>query len=156
LEPLNPDARDRVFKYIASLLSIEVEGAPGRSQEAEREEAAVAAAEEAAEEAPDFETFADLEAAARPGTNAEKALVAAYWLQKCQGQGTFNSYAVQKVLDDVGARIANITNAIDDLKGQKPQLVLQLKKSGRSKQARKTYKVTAPGFARVLEMINRG
>ena len=123
-----------------------------RGQDAEREELAAAVAEQA----PDFSAFGELEAAASPATNAEKALVAAYWLQKCQGQDTFTSHAAQKVLDHVGGRIANITDAIDDLKDQKPQLVIQLRKSGRSRQARKTYRITAPGISRVREMIGNG
>ena len=37
--------------------------------------------------------------------------------------------------------------------GAKPQLAIQLKKSGNAKQARKKYKVTKAGIAKVEEMM---
>ena len=47
----------------------------------------------------------------------------------------------------------SITDAIDAMKNQKPMLILQLKKSGNSRQARKLYKVSYEGMKRVEGMI---
>ena len=55
----------------------------------------------------------------------------------------------QKANDKIGERAGlNITAALDDLKEVQPQLVLQLKKSGKSRQARKTYKISVAGVQR--------
>jgi predicted transcriptional regulator len=40
--------------------------------------------------------------------------------------------------------------------GFKPQLAIQLKKSGNAKQARKKYKVTKEGIKKVEEMLRSG
>jgi hypothetical protein len=49
--------------------------------------------------------------------------------------------------------VSNITEALDTLKNQKPALVLQLKKSGTTVQARKTYKVTNEGARRIRQLM---
>ncbi|MCF8478318.1 MAG: hypothetical protein K9G60_14920 [Pseudolabrys sp.] len=101
----------------------------------------------------DHETFADLFSAMRPRTERDKALVAAYWTQVCQGAGSFQAQSLNEALKDLGHRIGNITEALNQLKDDRPALVLQLKKSGNTRQARKTYKLTQAGVARVEEMI---
>jgi hypothetical protein len=60
---------------------------------------------------------------------------------------------VNKELKNLGEGILNITSALDALKAQKPALALQLKKAGKSRQARKTYKVTVAGLKFVENMI---
>ena len=99
-----------------------------------------------------FQSFAELFDAANPTTERDKALVAAYWLQACQNATTFPSQALNDLLKDLGHRVGNITEALNQLKNERPSLVLQLKKSGPSKQARKTYKLTMEGAKRVLAM----
>ena len=89
----------------------------------------------------------------RPRTEIDKAMVAAYWVQVCQGAGSFQSQSLNDALKDLGHRIGNITEALNQLKDDRPTLVLQLKKSGNTRQARKTYKLTQAGMARVEEMI---
>jgi hypothetical protein len=53
----------------------------------------------------------------------------------------------------LGHGLINITAALDDLREAKPALVLQVGKSGKSRQARKTYKLTIAGIKSVEEMI---
>lgn len=100
-----------------------------------------------------FETFAELFDAAQPGVERDKALVAAYWVQVCRGEQSFPSQTLNSELKDLGHGIGNITEALTQLKDERPALVLQLKKSGLSKQARKTYKLTQEGIKRVDTMI---
>jgi len=102
-----------------------------------------------------FESFADLFAGADPKTDKEKALVAAYWTQICENQPNFPSQSLNAALKDLGHGVGNITDALDALKDEKPSLILQLKKSGTSKQARKTYKLTLEGAKRVQQMISK-
>lgn len=159
LEPLEEEARSRVLTYITSLLGIDVKvagsrGAARATDDADAdEEAEEAAADEAAKGAPTFSTFAELYAAASPKSNGEKALVVGYWLQVCQGAENFTAAAANKELTHLGHKVANITDAIDQMKNQKPMLILQLKKSGNSRQARKLYKVSHEGVKRVEGMI---
>jgi hypothetical protein len=99
-----------------------------------------------------FGSFAELFDAASPTTEKDKALVAAYWMQVCQGATSFPAQSLNDLLKDLGHRVGNITEALNQLKSERPALVLQLKKSGTSKQARKTYKLTSEGAKRVSAM----
>ena len=102
-----------------------------------------------------YSTFAEFYAVVKPSTNADKALVAGFWLQVYQEDlGGFRSREANKELANLGYSISNITDALSTLINTNPQLVLQVKKSGRSKQARKTYKLTEAGINRVKEMID--
>lgn len=100
-----------------------------------------------------YETFAELFDAANPTSEKEKALVAAYWEQLCKNQPSFGSQSLNTELKDLGHRVGNITEALTSLKNERPSLVLQLKKSGTSRQARKTYKLSQEGVKRVQTMI---
>lgn len=156
LEPLDDDARSRVIEYIIARLEI-VAPTSLRARTAELNGAnevdeVVLEAEEA--RASKFGSLAELYDAAQPKSNAHKALVAGYWIQVCQGSENFDGFSVNKELKNLGHGISNITNAIDALREQKPALVLQLKKSGKSQQARKTYKVTVAGIVAMEAMIS--
>ena len=105
--------------------------------------------------APHFNSLAELHAAADPQNEANHALVAGYWFQFVQGQADFTAQAVNSELNHLGRRIGNITTAFDRLKAQKPALVIQLKKLGTTKQARKTYKLTAAGKQAVELLIGQ-
>lgn len=154
LEPLDDETRSRVAKSVITLLAIDAHVKSEIEEDEIADEAAEQAANEAAKGAQTFSTFADLYAAADPTTQSEGALVAGYWLQVCQGDENFVSQAVNKELTHLGHKVGNITAAINGLKEAKPQLMLQIKKGGSSKQARKIYKLSDAGIKRVQEMIN--
>src|SRR5882672_1636023 len=144
LGPLDEPARGRVLQWATSRFRTKASAA-----------AAASAAENSRGEAQRFEAFAELFAAADPSTEREKALVAAYWEQVCQGQTSFASQTLNDRLKDLGHGVGNITDALSALKDERPALVLQLKKSGTAKQARKTYKLTIEGIRRVQAMTLR-
>jgi hypothetical protein len=102
------------------------------------------------------ETLAELFDAANPKSEKEKALVAAYWVQFSEGEAEFQSQIVNAKLRDLGHQIKNITDAFSQLQDEKPARLVQLKKSGSSKQARKTYKVTEAGRRSVDAMLQTG
>jgi len=102
-----------------------------------------------------YESFADLFHAANPGTEKDKALVAAYWMQVCEVAASFQAQSLNDLLKNLGHGIGNITEALNQLKDERPSLILQLKKSGSSRQARKTYKLTLEGSKRV-EFMTQG
>jgi hypothetical protein len=154
LEPLDDEARTRVVTYIVARLDIAMEKEAGEeASEAPGDPEPALTREQNL--APKFATFAELFAAAQPERNSDKALVAGYWTQVCQGQDDFDGQSANRELKDIGEQIANITVAINHLREQRPALVIQLRKSGKSQQARKTYKVTVAGIKAVEAMIQR-
>lgn len=94
--------------------------------------------------------------AANPRTESEKVLVVAYWLQEIQGHADWDSQSVNTELKNLGHGVGNITRALDNLIARRPRLVIQTKKSGTTKQARKKYKVTVEGLKHVRIMGANG
>lgn len=102
---------------------------------------------------PSFGDFADLFHAAEPKSHAERALLAAYWLSGSSGE-VFQSQAVNSLLKDLGFQVANITDALSQNMKERPALVVQVKKSGSTQQARKLYKITDAGIRRIKSMTS--
>lgn len=156
LEGLDDEARARVLDYVSSRLGVvPARKAPPVSKQEDRDSDEDEDEVEVAEpgSASTFGSFAELYDAAQPKSQPEKALVGGYWLQVCQGAESFDSFSINKELKNLGEGVANITSALEGIKTQKPALCLQLKKSGKSRQARKTYKVTVAGIKAVEAMI---
>ena len=160
LKPLSEDgAQQRVMDYVANRLGLSIRTAvkggpnPHIATEDETTEEDEDAPVHANGDLTNYGTFAELCDAAQPKTQSEKALVGGYWLQVCQGGESFDGFAINKELKNLGEGIANITSALETLKAQKPALALQLKKSGKARQARKTFKVTVAGIKAVEAMI---
>lgn len=101
----------------------------------------------------DFAEVADIFTKAQPKTDADKVLVVAAFLQIKGGLTDFVSFDVQKELKHLGHGVSNITSSIGQLESKKPKLVVQTRKDGKSKQAKKRYKVTHEGLNAVKEMI---
>jgi len=142
LGSLEPDAAQRVARWASEKF--------GGGPIARAGEAAGAASPVAVDE---FEDVADLFHAVSPTTESDKALTAAYWAQVCQGLSFFEGYRVNTELKNLGHGLSNVTRALDSLINQKPALVIQTRKSGTSKQARKQYKVTRAGILRIESLI---
>ena len=100
-----------------------------------------------------FDTLADLFATVEPRRERDKALVSAYWFQRQSPAGSFTAQEINKGLKDLGHRVVNITGALGDLAEQSPRLVTQLEKSGKTRQSRKTYRVTPAGMEAVRVML---
>jgi hypothetical protein len=164
LESLEPDVRARVLRWAGERYGVKttLSVAPptrGSGEDGATGDAATVGAvtdEDIVAEAPAFDHFAELFAAAQPKSNEDKALVAAYWLQVIKGDDKWQSTALQKELKNMGHAIPNITDALTSNMKKKPQRVIQLAKSGSAKQARKTYKVTHEGLVYVQGMLGHG
>jgi hypothetical protein len=100
-----------------------------------------------------FEHFAELYDEAQPTTTAEKLLVAAYWHQKVQGKPSFQALDLNRDLKNLGHQVDHISQALAASVSKKPALILQLRKSGSSQQARKTYKLSGEGTKTVELMV---
>jgi hypothetical protein len=154
LLPLSESARDRVVRHVAGMLNMV---APTSRREPEQPtEVDPDDDPEQTNAAPTLRhaTFAEFFNAIDPQTAADKALAAGYWLQVCEGADSFDGQRANKELTHLGHKVTNITNALTALNDQRPSLAIQLKKSGNTQQARKTYKITAAGEAAIREKLN--
>jgi hypothetical protein len=80
-------------------------------------------------------------------------LVVGYWFQVHQGMKDFDSQRVNAELKNMGHGVGNITEAFTRLIDRRPQFVIQTRKSGTARQARKLYRVTNEGIKRVQSML---
>jgi len=95
--------------------------------------------------------LADLLQQWNPSTMAEKALLGAYYISRVRGEGTVTSQAINSELKRNGMPISNITRAIEaNMRPDRP-LMVQEKKLGNTKQARKQYSITPEG----IELVER-
>lgn len=100
-----------------------------------------------------FGTLSEFYAIVSPSTAAETVLVAGYWFQFREGLEHLEAHRINSELKHLGHKVGNITRAFDSLISQKPQLVVQIKKEGKTKQARKKYKLTNSGKLSVEAML---
>ncbi len=97
-------------------------------------------------------TLAEFYDTKAPSSDADKALVVAYWKQFKEGEAEVESQAINTALKHLGYGVGNITRAFEALKAQRPAPIVQLRKEGKSQQARKKFKVTAEGKKAVEKM----
>lgn len=100
-----------------------------------------------------FTSFPEFFATVAPSSESEKVLVAGYWFQEQEGYTDLASTHLNKELKQLGHSIRNINQKFDTLKNEKPQLAIQTRKSGTTKQARKKYKITRAGVSKVKSML---
>jgi len=159
LAELEEDAQVRVLRWAADRYGVTMPmggSAAGPMAGNDYEGADQVTPQEIMEEAPSYGHFAELFADASPKTNEDKALVAAYWVQVHEGQNQWQSRRLNTELRHLGHAIPNITSALTSNIQNKPQRVIQLKKSGSAKQANKTYMVTNEGIVYVQGMLSGG
>jgi hypothetical protein len=144
------EARVRVLKWATTRFAPNVRVPDGPSEALDESESEDA---EGRTPSPGYAVFADLFDAATPRTDPERALVGGYWTQVIEGNSDFASQTVNNALKDVGHGIGNITDALGALQDRRPSLVRQVQKSGRTRQARKKYKLTSAGITAVERMI---
>ena len=146
LEPLDPDARSRVLRWAAERFGATLPVGATRQGGGKQQQPATANIDEPGD-------LGELYAQAGPTTETERALVVAYWVQAADSKGEFDSQTVNDHLKNLGHAVSNITRTFEDLKKRKPQLVIQIEKAGKSKQARKRFKLTAAGKEQVKRML---
>ena len=153
LAQLDPAVRQRVLRWAADKFGVSLPK-NGRAAAADDIDDEEEQADESESEAPGtFADFASLYDAANPTTEADKALVAGYWIQVVQGNAEWGSYAPNKELRNLGHGVDNITVALGALIDSTPRLAMQTHKSGKARQGRKKYKLTTEGIRRVKQML---
>jgi hypothetical protein len=162
LAGLDEDARGRVIRWVAERYNITLGPAlnaasPTRgSSGGDAELTADEIDEEIEDEAGNWEHFAELYEASGAATHPEGMLVAAYWVQVLKKQGSFGSLELNKLLKDLGHGVTGTAKVMSTLIARRPANILQLRKSGKSQQARKTYRLTDAGKKAVERMIANG
>lgn len=147
---LEPTVQKRVLHWAANRYSVQIPSPSATSKEIDKSKDNDLAGNGADAE---FKELPDLYTAAKPSTDAEKALIVGYWFQAIQGQNDLDAQQINTQLKHLGYGVTNITSALNDLINRKPQLVIQTHKSGKSKQARKKYKLTQEGIKLVKTML---
>jgi hypothetical protein len=98
-----------------------------------------------------FHTIGELIDAAQPSTRYERILATCYWAQ--QGELDFTGASINDALKDQGHGVPNITDALSKLIRRQPALVRQVRKEGKTKQARKRYALTDAGRRVVTDLL---
>lgn len=80
-----------------------------------------------------------------PETMAERALIGAFALSRGKADRTVTSQSINAELKRAGIPVPNITRAIESNLRAKPPLMVQKKKMGTTRQARKQYAITPEG-----------
>lgn len=101
----------------------------------------------------EYESSGELLAASGARSEPERVLVMGFWFQIINEQADLESQEISTELKHLGHKVSNTTRAFSSLINQKPQLVIQMRKSGNTKQARKKYKLTSVGIATVKRML---
>jgi hypothetical protein len=100
-----------------------------------------------------YEDVAELYQSVEAATQADKVLVVAYWFQQINHQSDLDAQQVNRELKQLGHGVSNITSVFEELINRRPQLAIQTRKSGNTRQARKKYRLTREGINRVGEML---
>ena len=145
------EARIRVVEWLVKKF-----GAEPQAQEQRHAGVGMEGEAKGVDEATSFDLFSDLYDATNPSTNMARTLVGGYWLQVQGGQQAWDSFSVNKLLKDVGYGVDSISHRLTDAQSQKPALVRQVSKSGKSRQARKTYRLTQAGIKFIESLIGTG
>ncbi|MEV6441158.1 hypothetical protein [Amycolatopsis sp. NPDC051716] len=162
LAPLDDTVRSRVLRWAFDRYDTSIPNTAGldtpalATQASEVPPASVSKPTTTPTEEPSdsrFEHFAELFHAVAPKTEPEKALVAGYWFQIVLGKPSFGGAEANAELKHLGHALGNVTKSLTANQTRKPALVLQLKKSGSSKQARKTYKLTHEGVQWIVSRL---
>ncbi|MFT4083110.1 MAG: hypothetical protein QM638_11040 [Nocardioides sp.] len=152
LVDLDEATRERVVWWAAQRFGITLKGVNGTKTPKRDDAREDPASDEEADDddrdggTQEFEHFAELYEAVGPQTDHERVLVAAYWAYRYQEKTVFFSSGLNKELKDLGHAVGRMAHAMQWNIDQKPALILQLKKSGTSRQAKKTYKLSHEGI----------
>jgi hypothetical protein len=145
LGELDPDAARRVARWVADRYRVGFAAAtPGGARVPD---SADGASNGSGDLAAAYE-------AANPTKTSERVMVVTYWFQVVQGQTDVDSQKVNTELKQLGHGMKNITSAFSELIRERPQLVLQVRKAGSTRQARKRYRLTAEGIKKVKALMS--
>jgi len=145
LSQLEPEVIQRVLKYLMQRYQPKLQSTPSPD---------LASSDTRQVASSSFNEFHELFDAANPASSPDKALIAAYWFQVVLDHEELDGFLLNKELKNLGHQSGNITRDLDALMSRNPRLMLQTRKEGSSKQARKRYKLTREGIRAVEKMLS--
>lgn len=151
LDSLDPEVAGRVLRWANERYRIKIK-TPSASSGGTSDAGAGAEHPATTQQFTDFHELFD---AANPTSGPDKALVAAYWFQVAQGNEDLESFQLNTELKNLGHPSTNITRDLDGLIHRTPRYIMQTRKEGTSRQARKKYKITREGIRAVERMLGR-
>jgi hypothetical protein len=144
LKDLGAEAQGRVIEWAAKRFNVTLTRGDAASHQGPNR---------TGDNGQEFSEFVDLLHAANQENDIDRVLVAGYWFQVLKGNASFTGQQINDALKDTGNGVSNITKALTRLQEREPAQVRQMSKSGRSKQGRKTYKLTTTGVDVVRAML---
>lgn len=99
-------------------------------------------------------TFAELYEVVAPKKGAQKAAVAAYWLEAKQGQQSWKASEVNKLLKSIDVKVSSMSIVLTNAVKAKDPLVIELARLGDSERSRKTFRLSESGLAYVASQLN--
>ncbi len=149
LKDLDENARQRIIDWVIEKLSIDI--SKHKIVKSEKNQEMVSAQGLGIKS---FKSVSHIFAKARPKNDVEKVLIIAAYLQETKVDAELTGREINKKLYVLGHGVRNITSTIGSLINKKPQLMIQTRKEGKTKQAQKKYKVTEEGLAAARKMID--
>lgn len=101
----------------------------------------------------DYDTVMDLFANAEVKKVSQKILLMAAFLQERQNFKEISSYDINFRLKRLNQGVQNISSSINGLLNRKPEVMVELERSGSSKQARRKFRVTIEGLRVAAEFL---
>ena len=158
VQGLSPQATGRVLAWVSDSLKLEVTTTRPLSSRipspAIPTETAVPR-NETTKTAMGYEDIASFVDGSGATTGSARAVAAAYWKQVVEGEDSWTGAALNTELKHQGHKLANVTSTLNGLMKRRPSLVVQVKKGGTSKQARKLYMLTSAGIKEAKAMFSR-
>lgn len=154
LQPLSEAERERVLRWASEKLGIQLTASRHVGSGGMKKAAAI---DVAFEKHPDgFENVSEFLAAASAASDVDRVLCVAAYLQDFSDSQdvTLSGKQINDELKNLGHGVKNITDSINTLKARKPQHMIQVKKSGKAKQAWKEYRVTRAGVDYAYRLIS--
>jgi hypothetical protein len=95
-------------------------------------------------------SFAELLERTEPANNADRVLVAAFWLQEVEGRESLDGRSINGLLKEHGVDVSNVTNAFTALIDRRPRLAIQAGKKGKFE---KLYRLTTEGRKQITAIL---
>ncbi|MBI5455221.1 MAG: hypothetical protein HY956_11370 [Deltaproteobacteria bacterium] len=146
IKELQDDAKTRVIQWILNKYSLNLGAVVNKGARPNAENSRDI-------DIKSFDSVANIFEKATPQNAPDKVLIVAAFLQEKFDKSELTGGEIHKELRHLGHGLSNITDTISQLEAKKPKLMIQTKKEGKSKQAKKKYKVTAEGLKAARQML---
>lgn len=103
--------------------------------------------------APTYDTFEELYTKIEPKRGAQKAAVAAWWLENKDGKQSWTAFEVNKLIKSIGVKVSSISIVLSNAVKAKDPLVEELGRGGESARSRKAFCLTETGKAYVENLM---